>query len=308
MASHLPAEGAFSMALQLADRNIANGRAGPPTVAAVIVAPGYFRALGLAVKRGREFMATDGQSGSEAAIVNERFAAEYWPGQDPIGKRIQLEGNGKWINVIGISPPIRQRNLRQQQSEAMVYVPFRQMPRANFKVIARTRSPEDAVARILRDEVQKLDPDLPLFNIMTLRQFRDDLMRESRILTTLFSTFAVAGVLLSVVGIYAVTAYATTQRTQEIGVRKALGARNREIVWLVLRLGLKQLAIGLPLGIAGAYLTSRALEGIVFQIGTTDVMTFFAIPALLTAIVVAACLVPAFRAARLNPVEALRIE
>jgi putative ABC transport system permease protein len=308
IASQLPAEGAFSMELKLADRNIADGKGRSPTVAAVVVAPGYFQALGLTVKRGREFTGTDGHAGAEAAIVNERFAAQYWPGQDAIGKRIQLDGKGPWINVIGISPPIRQKNLRQQQIDPMVYVPFRQMPRANFRVIARTRSPEDAVARLLRDEVQRLDPDLPLFNIKTLKQFRDDQNREWRILTLMFSAFAMIGLMLSVVGIYAVTSYATNQRTQEIGVRMALGARNREIVWLVLSLGLKQLAIGVPLGIAGAFLTSRALQGIVFQVTTTDFVTFFAIPALLTAVVVAACLLPALRAARLNPVEALRIE
>jgi ABC-type antimicrobial peptide transport system permease subunit len=190
----------------------------------------------------------------------------------------------------------------------MVYVPFRQMPRANFRLIARSRSAEETVSRILRDEVRKLDADLPLFNVMTLKQFRDELMREPRILTTLFSSFAVIGLMLSVVGIYAVTAYATSQRTQEIGVRMALGAGSGQIIWLVLRLGLKQLAIGLPVGIAGAFVTSRLLAAILFQITATDFITFFAIPAFLTAIVIGACLLPAIRAVMVNPIDALRIE
>jgi putative ABC transport system permease protein len=132
--------------------------------------------------------------------------------------------------------------------------------------------------------------------------------REARILTTLFSVFAVIGLALSVVGIYAVTAYAASQRTGEIGVRIALGANRKEVIWLVLRLGLKQLLVGLPVGILGAYLTSRALNSVLFQVGTTDLTTFLSIPLMLTAIIIAACLVPAYRAAALNPVEALRIE
>jgi predicted permease len=308
LASHLPADGALSMPLKLADRSIADRNGAFPEVATIVVASGYFQALGLAMKRGREFTAIDGAAGAEAAIVNERFAAQYWPGEDPIGKRIQLDGNGRWIHVVGISPPVRQRFLRQLQIEPMVYVPFRQMPRANFRLIARSRSAAETVSRLLRDEVRKLDADLPLFNVMTLKQFRDELMREPRILTTLFSSFAVIGLLLSVVGIYAVTAYATSQRTQEIGVRMALGAGIGQIIWLVLRLGLKQLAIGLPVGIAVAFVTSRLLAAILFQITATDFITFFAIPAFLTAIVIGACLLPAIRAAMVNPVDALRIE
>jgi ABC-type antimicrobial peptide transport system permease subunit len=190
----------------------------------------------------------------------------------------------------------------------MIYVPFRQMPLANFRVLARTRSAEDEAARILRTEVQKVDPDLPLFNVATLSRFREDQMREPRILTTMFSTFALIGLLLSVVGIYAVTAYATSQRTQEIGVRMALGANSRNVMWLVLRLGLMQLAVGLPLGIVGAFLTSRLLMQMLFQVTTTDFTTFAGIPALLTVTVVGASLLPAIRAARLNPVDALRVE
>ena len=302
LASHIPAGGAFSSPLKLADRDVAL-----PPVAMLVVAPGYFRALGVAMERGREFTAIDGQPGAEAAIVNQRFAAQYWPREDPIGKRIQLR-DGKWTNVVGVSPPIRQRFLRQQQVEATVYVPLRQVPQNVFRIIARTHSPQDAVTRQLRDEIRKLDADLPLFNIMTMRQYRDDAIREARILTTLFSVFAVIGLIRSVVGIYAVSAYATSQRTQEIGVRIALGASNWEVVWLVLRLGLRQLVVGLPVGMLGAYLTSRALASSVFQVTTTDTATFVSIPLILTIIIIAACLIPARSAAKLNPVAALRIE
>src|SRR5262249_37280518 len=160
----------------------------------------------------------------------------------------------------------------------------------------------------LRHEVRQIDPDLPTFNIMTLREYRNQLLRETTILTTMFSVFALIALVLSVVGIYAVTAYSMGQRTQEFGVRMALGADRRDIVWLVLHLGVKQLAAGLPLRMVVAYGVSSLLRNALFQVVPSDPLTFVAIPVLLASIIIAACALPARRAARLNPVDALRIE
>jgi predicted permease len=303
-ASEIPAGGAGRRRLKLADRNIADGDGGFPPIATLDITPGYFHALGLTMPRGREFAATDGADGAEAAIVNDRFAAQYWPGEDPIGKKIQL-GPSPWITVVGVSPTIRQTSLRRDV-EAMAYVPFRQSSPFWFRLIARARASQESAASALRDETRKVDSDVALLGLQTFDQFLDKLSLETKILSTLYSMFALIGLVLSAVGIYAVTAYATSLRTQEIGVRIALGASRRDVVWLVLRSGLTQLAVALPIGLAGALGMSRLLAKFLFEVAPLDVATFVAIPVTLAVIVLVACLVPAWRAGRVNPVEALR--
>jgi putative ABC transport system permease protein len=305
IASELPASGAGRMYLHLADRVIANSDGTPPRIATTVIGAGYFEALGLTMSRGREFTPADGAPGAEAVIVNQRFAAQYWPGEDPVGQKIRL-GQGPWTTVVGVSPTIRQTSLRPDV-DALVYLPFRQFPTYWFSIMARVRSSASA-ANVLREEVRKLDPDLPLLNMRTLDEYLDRLRGETRILSTLFSVFALIGLLLSAVGIYAVTAYATSQRTQEIGIRIALGAATRDVVWLVLGSGLRQLALALPIGMAFAIAVSRLLASVLFEVTPLDLVTFVSIPVMLSAIVLAACLVPARRAARLSPVYALRME
>jgi len=310
IASGIPASGAELMYLHLADRVMANSDGRPPRVATTAIGAGYFAALGLTMPSGREFTAADGDPGAEAAIVNQRFAAQYWPGEDPVGKKIRLGPNplaqSTWSTVVGVSPAIRQTSLGHDE-DALVYRPFRQGPPFWFSIMARVRSAASA-ANVLREEVRKLDPDLPLIRMWTLDEYLDRLRGETRVLSTLFSVFALIGLLLSAVGIYAVTAYATSQRTQEIGIRIALGAATRDVVWLVLGSSLRQLALALPIGMAFAIAVSRLLASVLFAVTPLDPMTFVSIPVMLSAIVFAACLVPAWRAARLSPVEALRTE
>jgi putative ABC transport system permease protein len=306
IATHIPAAGTMYSPLTLPDRNIADRDGRPPDVEMIVIAPGYFRALGLTLPRGREFNENDGAPGIEAAIVNQSFVSKFWPGEEPIGKKIKLQ-NGPWLTVVGISPAIKQF-LRDLEAEPRVYQPYRQYPYSPFSIIARSRSSDAVVAKMLREEVQKIDPDLPLYNIRTMQNYLNSTALPTQILSTMFSVFAIIGLVLSSVGIYAVTAYATNRRTQEIGVRMALGAGSRDVLWLVLRLGLKQLAVGLPIGLAAAFAVSRLLAVQLFQVTPLDPMTFVSIPVLLTLITLAACLVPARRAARLNAVEALRME
>jgi ABC-type antimicrobial peptide transport system permease subunit len=191
--------------------------------------------------------------------------------------------------------------------DPLVYLPLHQSHPFWFSIMARARSAESA-ANVLREEVRKLDPDLPLIRMWTLDEHLGRLSGETRILSSLFSVFALIGLLLSAVGIYAVTAYATSQRTQEIGIRIALGATTRDVVLLVLGSALRQLALALPIGMAVAIAVSRLLASVLFEVTPLDLVTFVSIPVMLSAIVLAACLVPARRAARLSAVDALRTE
>ena len=310
IASLLPASGAAQMYLHLPDRVMANADGTPPRIATTVIAAGYFDALGLTMPRGREFTPADGDPGAEAVIVNQRFAAQYWPGQDPVGKKIRLSWDplqqAPWNTVVGVSPTIRQTSLRPEV-DALVYLPLHQAPPFWFSIMARVRSPASS-ANVLREEVRKLDPDLPLIRMWTLDEHLGRLTGETRILSALFSVFALIGLVLSAVGIYAVTAYAISQRTQEIGIRIAMGAATRDVVWLVLGSGLRQLALALPIGMAVAIGVSGLLASVLFEVTPLDFVTFVSIPVMLSAIVLAACLIPARRAARLSPVDALRTE
>jgi putative ABC transport system permease protein len=289
-----------------------------PTVARLTVVPGYFDALDLGLRRGRGFTAADGAPGSEAVIVNEVFATRYFENEDPLGSRIRLGqdvGRGTedlaapWLTIVGVSPPVFQQSPNQDlRVQPTVYVPFRQDPPRGFTVLARSRLAGDAVVAGIRVELRQLDADLPLYNIRTM----DDILAQRnwpyRIFGTLFGTFAVIALLISSVGIYAATAHGVGQRTQELGVRMALGAARRDILWLVLRQGLARIAIGMVLGVLAAAGLSRVLTSFLVNTTATDPTTFVSICLLLTAVTLLACFVPARRATRLDPVDALRTE
>jgi putative ABC transport system permease protein len=210
--------------------------------------------------------------------------------------------------VLGIAPPIFQSNFRQRQIDPTVYLPFRQQPLLAMSLIARTRATRESITSLMREEIRKIDADIPLFDILSIEDLLDRQNAGGRILSTLFSTFAAIALVLSAVGIYAVTAYSVSQRTQEIGVRMALGAERRDIVWLVLRQGIVHLAIGVPPGLAAGYGLSQLLRGQLFQVSPTDPITFVSITVFMITVVVVACLVPANRASRLNSAEAFRTE
>ena len=280
----------------------------------VAISPSFFETVGAPVLRGRPFDARDGAKGTEVAIVNQRFAARHFPGEDPIGRRIRFPDedpadDGPWLTIVGISPDIRHGNPREHDIPDVAYIPVRQLGPSGATVILRSRLDPGSLVGAVRREVQLIDPDQAVGNPQTVDQMLTQSAWPFRVFGTAFGILAGIALTLASVGLYAVIAYSVSTRTQEIGVRMALGAGRTTVGWLVLKRGLWQLAVGLVLGLSGAWAVGKfVLASIVAQISGTDPAIFVGVPVLLTLVAIAACLIPARRASRLDPLEALRTE
>ncbi len=229
------------------------------------VDPRYFDTIGVRLIRGRGLTDEDGMTGRESAVINQRFAQLHFPNEDPIGRRIVLSidlqggtapGNGIPVSltatIVGIAPNVRQRDFQLPDPDPITYLPFRTDPRAFMTLLVRSQGDPTAMAPILREEVRAIDAGLPLFGIQTLDQSLEQARWPFRVFGSMFAIFAFIALALSAIGLYAVAAYSVTQRTQEAGVRMALGAQSNQVTWLFLRQSFVQLAIGLTLGVAGA--------------------------------------------------------
>ena len=283
-----------------------------PQASLLVQTPDYLPAIGVPLLLGRGFTETDGGPGREAAVVSRAFAAKYWPGEPAVGRRFRFWEDDKpkeWMNVIGVCADLVQ-DTENAHSPPLVHIPYRQEPWGWMGILLRTVSDPAALTGPVRVTVQKLDPDLPLFEVRTLTAALDKERWFLSVFGTLFTVFALTGLLMASVGIYAVVAQTTARRTREIGIRMALGATTAAISRLVLYRGLAQLLTGLVLGLGGAFAATRLLDNIGFLVGVSshDPLVFTGITALLIAIGVAACWLPARRAARIAPTEALRTE
>jgi ABC-type antimicrobial peptide transport system permease subunit len=245
------------------------------------------------------------------------MAAEFFPGEDPIGKRLRFRARETrpdqtapvWLTIVGVCKTIRQGSRTfGGETNAVVYLPYRLDPPSSASVLVRSQLAPGLVMNAVRRAVQAVDPDQPVFTIQTLDQILAQGRWPLRVFGGLFVCFAVVALMLSSVGLYGVMAYAVSQRTQEIGVRMALGGSSRQISWLVLKRGLFQIATGLTVGLAGALALSQVLRTVLVQTSPTDPITYAAISLILTAVSMAACLVPARRATRVDPLVALRAE
>jgi putative ABC transport system permease protein len=304
-----PAGGAMNGPFAIEGQELGESGATPPTIPRVVVAAGYFDALGVSMLAGREFTPVDGQPGAEAVIVNAPFVAGYWPGESALGKRIRLGGpDAPWLTVVGVSRAIFQQGDNTATTTGPgVYVPYRQEPTAALSIIAYGRTRTGEVAAVLRETVRALDADLPLFNVATLDERLVQRTWPFRVFGALFVIFALIALVMASVGIYGVTAYAVGQRIPEIGLRMALGATQGSIVMLIVRQAAVPIAIGLALGLGGAWGVSRMLSGLLVGVTATDPLTFAVIPTLLATITIVASVIPARRAMRLDPSDALRV-
>jgi predicted permease len=292
-------------------------RSTPPVfVGTVTITPRFFDVLAVRLLRGREFTDSDGMPGAETVIVNDRFAAQFFPGEDPIGRRIRFTerqpppGARKdtWRTIVGVTPLIKQGSSLDAYINAVVYIPYRQESPDSASLLVRSALSPGMVMTAVRREVQSIDADQPVIGIQTLPELLADSRWWQRTWGAMFGALAVIALLLSSVGLYAVMAYTVSARTQEIGVRIALGAARRQVCWLVLRRACLQLGAGLTFGIVGAFALRRVLPGGIEGITPLDPGALIAIALLLSLVCLAACVSPVIRATRVDPVIALRAD
>jgi putative ABC transport system permease protein len=282
----------------------------PPRAAAVFATPNYLPEIGLPIQSGRSLNDTDGLEGREAAVVTRDFASQYWPGASPVGRRFRFITDGKpaaWITVVGVCGNVAQ-NMQDKRPPPLVYLSDRQEPWAWLGIMLRASGDPSALTASVRSAVQDIDPDLPLFEAKTLPAAIEHDNWFLKVFGSVFLLFAVIALLMASVGIYAVVAQATSRRTREIGIRMALGASARKVVQLVLARGVLQLGIGLAIGLVGAIAATRLMSSLPVISSTNDPIIFVVVVALLTCVGLFACYLPARRAARVAPTEALRTD
>jgi putative ABC transport system permease protein len=307
--SHLPINGAAVWKLEIEGEPPVEESKRPDLAAVVVDAP-YFETVQLGLVRGRSFTATDGLPGKETVVVNQRFAAKYFPHQDPLGKRIRIfwQGDRPWLTVVGVSQDMRQQRPNLPEMEPVAYVPFPARPLSNDALVIRSAVSPTSLTSAVRKEIQAIDGELPVFAVMTLAANFDQQRWQYRVFGSLFAIFAAIALLLSAVGLYAVMAYSVTRRTQEIGLRLAMGASTQNILLMVLKQGLRQLAIGIGIGLLAAFGVARVMKTLLVQVSPNDPVTFGAISAVLLAVGIFACWLPARRAMKVDPMVALRYE
>ena len=283
-----------------------------PTLSALVISPDYFRVMELRPVRGRTF--TDGDGGTGAApvtIINQRFAEKYWPGDDPLGKRLRLF-NGRtpeaWLTVVGVVPNILQNDVSVREYDPLIYLPYRYKPQRDMSIMARTRVPPGTLATAFRREVQAVDDEMPLFALRTLEERLALNYWAQQVFGSLFAIFAAIALVLASVGLYAVIAHSVSQRTAEIGLRMALGASGGNIRGLVFAQGMRQLAIGLVIGLGAAIALTRVLSFLLVQVSPNDPATLLIVSLVLLTAALLGCFVPAQRAMSVDPVVALRHE
>jgi putative ABC transport system permease protein len=276
------------------------------------VSAAYFETMGIPLVKGRLFDARDSASGTPAIIVDQFLADRLFPGEDPVGHRLSIFGEGTaenavWRTIVGVVGHVAKHGLDGRVKE-QYYVPAAQGPQRQPFLIVRTAGDPGALAPAARAAVAAVDPDMPVFRLMTMQQVIDDTLIGRRFTALLLGIFAVVALVLAAVGLYGVIAYAVSQRTHEIGVRMALGARVEDVVHMVVRQGMRLAVIGLVVGAAAALATTRFLASLLFGVGAADPVTFVAIPAILALVALVASWLPARRAARVDPMVALRGE
>ncbi len=270
------------------------------------VSPGYFRTMSVPLRSGRLFEPQDGPTAPPVALISQTLARRYWPGRDPLGARISVNGT-KWFTVVGVVGDVRADAI-QNEPYPQLYFPSTQMPRRMMFLTVRTAGEPMSLVGALRREVSALDPDLPVSDVLTMEQRFGRAVATPRVNVLLLGGFAVVALLLAGMGIYGVISQMVAQRTREIGIRMALGARPGDVLRLMIRQGMTPALVGIALGLVAAWVGSSLLASLLYGVSAKDPLSFLIVPVFLAGVAFIAAWLPSRRATRVDPTEALREE
>lgn len=274
------------------------------------VSPNYFEAMEITLRKGRTFSEADNANAPGAAIVNETAARRFWPNEEPLGKRFKrgrADSQNPWMTVVGLVAPVSHTSL-QVAAQPEVYLPFQQNPGLNLTLVARTKSNPRAFSGVVRKEVSALDKDLPVSNIKFMDEIIGKSVAQPRVYALLLGIFAGLALILATIGIYGVMSYTVIQRTHEIGIRMALGARSADVLKLIIKQGMILGGGGVVIGLIVSFAMTRVLASQLYGITSTDPLTFAGISLVLIFVAVIACYIPAWRATKVDPMVAVRYE
>ncbi|MEK6283283.1 MAG: ABC transporter permease [Acidobacteriota bacterium] len=268
----------------------------------------YFRTLGIPLKKGRYFTAKDDEKGAGVAIINESTAKRFWPNEEPLGKRIKLAGpNSPLAEIVGVVGNVRHSTLRAQPNPEL-YFPLQQNPQRGLMLVVRTNLDPASFSSTVRNQIFGVDKNQPVSNIRTMKQLVYNSSYLNRLAMVLLGIFAGVALILAAIGLYSLISYSVTQRTHEIGVRMALGAKSRDIFKMIVREGLVLTLIGIGIGLAAAFALTRLMSTLLFGVSASDPVSFVAVSLLMVTVAFVASYLPARSATRVNPVVALRYE
>ena len=278
-----------------------------PTASFLGVSPEYFRSLGVPLLKGRFFDGRDGLAKTGATIVNSRLARRHFGESEPLGRRVSFDRGQTWRTIVGVVGDVRQSGLEREPTDG-IYLPYSEFPGYTSTLIVRTAADPLAIAEQVRAEAHRLDPETAVGNVRTLARIRSESLSQPRLTTLLLGLFALVALTISATGLSGLMAYSVSQRTQEIGIRIALGAAPGRMVGMVLREGLTSAGIGLAIGLVGALGLARLVSGLLFGVEPTDPLCFLGSAAVLLTVALVACFVPARRVVAIEPMTALRTE
>jgi predicted permease len=277
------------------------------------VASRFFGTMGIPMILGRDFTGADGQQAPRVAVVSESFAHRYFPNDVALGKQLRFKdaNAGEQIVVVGIVKEVKALSLRERESLPQIYIPLAQAPAdllGQITMEVRTAMESAAAATAVRDAMHDVDPNLPVVQIITQKAQTEGTLQNERSLSMLSTVFGILALLLACLGLYGIAAYSVAVRTREIGIRMALGARPGEVHRMVIRQGMRLALIGITVGLPGALIVSRTLASLLFGVGGADSLIYAGVSILLILVALAACYIPARRAAAVDPMIALRYE